>query len=137
MPVAREFPLAWMLGAVVVALAITIAVLIRRLRTARAPLRQRTLAAEWGLSERQFERRIDDAIGVSPKRLASILRFRALFEALQASPRPRWLVAALVAGYFDLALMIREFRRFAGAPPRAFMHSLGALSSALLEPSTA
>ena len=36
MPVAREFPLAWMLGAVVVALAITIAVLIRRLRTARA-----------------------------------------------------------------------------------------------------
>ena len=32
------------------------------------------------------------------------------------------------------AHMIRDFRRFAGAPPRAFMQSRGALSTALLEP---
>lgn len=108
--------------------------LVARLRAARSPLRQRTLATEWGLSERQLERRIGDAIGVAPKQLASILRFRALFDALQASPRPRWLDAALEAGYFDQAHMIRDFRRFAGAPPRAFVASLGALSTALLEP---
>jgi AraC-like DNA-binding protein len=111
--------------------------LVGRLRAARAPLRQRALAVEWGMSERQFERRINDAIGVPPKRLASILRFRALFDALQASPHPLWLDAALAAGYFDQAHMIRDFRRIAGAPPRAFMQSLGALSTALLEPSTA
>jgi len=106
---------------------------VERLRRARRPLRQRALAAEWGLSERQLERRINDAIGVSPKRLASILRFRALFDALQASAQPVWLDAALAAGYFDQAHMIRDFRRFAGAPPRVFMRSRGALSSALLE----
>jgi hypothetical protein len=82
---------------------------------------------------RQIERRFNDAIGLSPKLYQSIARFRALFDALAATPRPAWLDAAIASGYFDQSHMIRDFRRFAGAPPTVFIGSLGGLSAALLD----
>ncbi len=89
-----------------------------------------------GLSERQLERRFNDAIGVSPKLLGSILRFRALFDALNETasdgPRAPWLDAAIAIGYFDQAHMIRDFRRFAGQPPQAFYRALTGLSAAMV-----
>jgi AraC-like DNA-binding protein len=85
------------------------------------------------VGSRQLERRFNDAIGVPPKVFHSIARFRALFDALSASPRPAWLDAAIASGYFDQSHMIRDFRRFAGAPPTAFIRSLGGLSAALLD----
>lgn len=91
-----------------------------------------TLATDCALSQRQFERRMRAATGLSPKLLASIVRFRAVFDALQADVPSPWLEAALASGYFDQAHMIRAFRRFAGQPPRAYLHSAGVLSVALV-----
>ena len=89
-----------------------------------------------GLSARQLERRFNDAIGVSPKLLGSILRFRALFDALNEAAgdvsHAPWLDAAIATGYFDQAHMIRDFRRFAGQPPQAFYRSLSGLSAAMV-----
>ena len=90
------------------------------------------LAVRSGLGERQLERRFRDAIGLSPRLLASILRFRALFDALQAEQPAPWLAAAIDTGYFDQAHMIRDFRRFAGQPPQAFQRSLTAFSAAMV-----
>ena len=93
------------------------------------------LALTAGLSQRQIERRFEHAVGMSPRLLASILRFRAVFDALTADQPTPGVCAAIDTGYFDQAHMIRDFRRFAGAPPQAFYRSIGPLSAALVQPS--
>lgn len=90
------------------------------------------LAANVGLSLRQLERRMRAATGLSLKKLASLVRFRAVFDELNAEIPSPWLSAALAAGYFDQAHMIRDFKRYAGKAPRAFLSDAGALSSALV-----
>lgn len=92
------------------------------------------LARQAGLSSRQIERRFLDHVGVPPRLFASILRFRRVFDSIEQEPeRPaKWTEAALSAGYFDQAHMIRDFRRFAGLQPTAFYQSLEGLSAAML-----
>ncbi len=77
------------------------------------------LAEEVGLSERQLRRRIDDAVGYSPRTLARVVRFqRFLRAARQADPSTRELASlALSSGYADQAHLTRESTRLAGAPP--------------------
>jgi AraC-like DNA-binding protein len=78
----------------------------------------RELAANAGMSVRQFERRFITEVGVTPKLYARILRFR---HALDRKPsHGAWAGIAQDAGYFDQAHLIRDFRDFAGAPPARY-----------------
>ena len=90
------------------------------------------LAARCGLSSRQLERRFLDEVGIPPRLLASIFRFRRVFDLLEQSQSGRWVSAAIGAGYFDQAHMIRDFKRFSGQQPEAFYRSLNGLSAAMV-----
>lgn len=73
------------------------------------------VARALGLSERQLERRFLACVGLTPKKYASLRRFEravALAGTTQSLTQ-----VALEAGYYDQSHFIREFRRFAGAPP--------------------
>lgn len=98
----------------------------------RGQVSPEALAADVALSLRQLERRMKAATGLSLKALASLVRFRAVFDELQTAAPSPWLQAALASGYFDQAHMIREFRRYAGRSPRAYLATAGRLSSALV-----
>jgi AraC-like DNA-binding protein len=74
-----------------------------------------------GLGRRQLERRFRDAVGLSPRLFANVLRLRSVFDALQANPEGGWTDAALAAGYFDQSHLIRDFRRFVGCTPAQFL----------------
>jgi AraC-like DNA-binding protein len=75
----------------------------------------REVAARVALGARSLERAFRDRVGVSPKRLARILRFRAAYGALvEGKPQAR---VASEGGYADQAHLLREFRELAGAPP--------------------
>ena len=92
------------------------------------------LAYTANLSSRQLERRFLNEVGISPKLLASIFRFRRVFNFLE-SPNVKvaqWTEAALSAGYFDQPHMIRDFKRFAGLQPQAFYRSMQGLSAAMV-----
>ncbi|MBL8522036.1 MAG: AraC family transcriptional regulator [Betaproteobacteria bacterium] len=93
-----------------------------------------TWARAAGLSARQLERRVVAATGLSPKLLASLVRFHAVFDEIKPGAPSAWLAAAIESGYFDQAHMVRDFRRFTGQPPRAYLRSAGLLSAALVEP---
>ena len=95
------------------------------------------LAVGCGLSARQLERRFLNEVGISPRLLASIFRFRRVFDLLEQEPSGRWVSAAIGAGYFDQAHMIRDFKRFAGQQPQAFYRSLNGLSAAMISGETA
>jgi AraC-like DNA-binding protein len=74
-------------------------------------------AAELGVSARQLQRRISDAVGYGPKMLARVLRFRRL----QALPTASLAELALDAGYADQAHMTAEVTRLAGTSPVRFL----------------
>jgi methylphosphotriester-DNA--protein-cysteine methyltransferase len=75
------------------------------------------VAAELGISTRQLNRRVRDAVGYGPKMLARVLRFRRLQEL---APAPL-VELALDAGYADQAHMTAEVTRLAGLSPVRFL----------------
>ena len=65
---------------------------------------------------RALQRRFRDQVGVAPRTLRSVLRFRRIFDhALgRDADAASWLEAGLAAGSFDQPQMARDFRRFLG-----------------------
>jgi AraC-like DNA-binding protein len=86
--------------------------------------RVRTLPEELGVSERQFRRRFDAAVGYGPKTLQRVLRFRDFLARLDASGRGADLATlAAESGYADQAHLTREVTRLAGTSPAALARS--------------
>ncbi len=91
----------------------------------------RPVDAPAALSERQWQRRFKAEVGVSPRQLQSVLRFRRVFDAIDAPGPTGWVEAALAAGYFDQPQMARDFRRFLGVSARQWAAQRVGLSRAL------
>jgi AraC-like DNA-binding protein len=83
----------------------------------------RDIADGFELSERQLRRRLEAAVGYSPRTLARILRFQRFLGAARSLPPPRRDLARLAAesGYADQAHLTRESRSLAGLPPAALL----------------
>ncbi len=65
--------------------------------------------------QRALQRRFLDRVGISPRMLRSVMRFRRVFDHVQPGEESSgWLEAGLGAGYFDQPQMARDFRRFLG-----------------------
>ena len=78
-------------------------------------LRMDALCTALGVGPRRLERIFAEEVGVPPKRLARILRFRRAVAALARGEAQA--AAAARLGYADQAHLLREFRALAGAPP--------------------
>jgi AraC-like DNA-binding protein len=76
-----------------------------------------------GRSRARFGAAFRDAVGVSPKRFARIMRFDRSLRLLTAGGGSLGDVA-LDAGYYDQAHFSSEFRTHAGLTPRAYLHAL-------------
>jgi len=76
------------------------------------------VAAEVGLSARQFRRRCQADLGYGPKTLQRVLRFQRFVRLLDAAPAPPDLAAvAAQAGYADQAHLTRECSDLSGLTP--------------------
>jgi AraC-like DNA-binding protein len=104
---------------------------VRWLDHAKAPP-VHAVAARLGVTPRTLERRVLHEVGLSPQMLRRVCRFRRAFRLLEAATGGSGARVAAAAGYFDQAHLIREFRRFAGAPPTAFLQADPALSRVML-----
>lgn len=76
--------------------------------------RDRPSPARSQAEHRALQRRFRDRVGVPPRLLRSILRFRRVFDHAAGPEAAGWLEAGLEAGYFDQPQMARDFRRFLG-----------------------
>jgi methylphosphotriester-DNA--protein-cysteine methyltransferase len=83
------------------------------------------MARSDGLSRQVFARRFCAAAGLPPKLFARITRFQALIHVLLSTDVSRWASVPAVAGFYDQAHMINEFRAFAGSPPTVFFRPHG------------
>jgi transcriptional regulator GlxA family with amidase domain len=84
------------------------------------------IAAHARLSTRQIDRAFDRFIGVPPKQLARVARFRRAFELGMSGGRGGWASIAAACGYADQAHLCRDFIEFAEASPEALRASLTA-----------
>jgi AraC-like DNA-binding protein len=82
------------------------------------------LAHQSGLGIRQFERRFNKEIGISPKLYARIVRFEAALKHRAASPTARWTDIAHALGYHDQMHMVHDFTRLSGDSPDAIARQL-------------
>ena len=103
-----------------------------RIARANGRLTVAQLARDAGLSTRQFERRFLAQVGIAPRQYANVIRFRSVFDALSGGAKPHWATLAHGAGYFDQSHMIRDFQRFLGCSPTAFLTQLRGLSAVLV-----
>ena len=76
-----------------------------------------SLADELGWSHRRLIRRYRDAVGLSPKLVARIVRFERLTSRVASEPVIDWAAAAADCGYFDQAHLAREVRELADITP--------------------
>lgn len=91
------------------------------LRRTRGGLPIGAAAAALGVGERRLERLFDRAVGLSPKRLARVLRFRHAARRLRQVGHRGGAALAVEAGYADQAHFIREFRQLAGVTPAQYV----------------
>jgi AraC-like DNA-binding protein len=86
-----------------------------------------------GLGVRQLQRRFAAEVGLPPRLLASVVRFRRVFVALKDRTTRNWTEAAQAAGYFDHPQMARDFRRFVGCTPSQFLAAREGLATSLVD----
>lgn len=98
-----------------------------------AAMDERPAPARLPAEQRAVQRRFADRVGVPPRLLRSILRFRRVFDhaAHPGQASESWLGAGLEAGYFDQPQMARDFRRFLGCTASAWAREQHALARAI------
>ena len=82
----------------------------------RGQARVRSLAAEFHLSEKQFNRRFVQSVGIPPKLFSRIVRFQHILTLLD-NMQLKLLDIAICSGFYDEAHFIREFEQFASVTP--------------------
>jgi AraC-like DNA-binding protein len=92
-------------------------------RRARGSIGVREAAAALGVGERRLQRAFDRSVGLSPKGLARVLRFRRALRGLHAAAggTVSWARVAAFARYADQPHFIRDFRALAGLTPAAYL----------------
>lgn len=78
------------------------------------------LAYQSCLSERQFIRKFEEQVGVSPKMFQKIARFDRAFRLKNNNPDKDWLYIALASGYYDYQHMVKDFKEFTNLTPPSF-----------------
>ncbi len=84
------------------------------------------LATEFGYGPRQLQRKLNEYVGTSPRLFKRLSRFEkalGLIQSLGEGENLKWVDIAGMCGYSDQAHFIREFRKFAGITPAAFLRS--------------
>lgn len=97
-----------------------------------AAMDDRPAPARTPAEQRALQRRFADRVGVPPRLLRSIFRFRRVFDhAADPEGAEGWLGAGLEAGYFDQPQMARDFRRFLGCTATEWAREQHALARAI------
>lgn len=107
-----------------------------RLAQAPGPVDLGALARRFRLSERQFRRRFEAAVGLGPKRFARLVRFQRVFEERRERDGRVWSRVALDCGYYDQAHFNRDFRAFTGVRPRDIVEDSDPLTAFFLSVSS-
>src|SRR5262249_13083603 len=83
-------------------------------------IRIRDLATQTGYSRRYLDILFRERVGLSPKALASILRFQYFYQSWTQSNVPGFSKNNLYSYYNDQSHFIKEFERYTGYTPQKY-----------------
>jgi AraC-like DNA-binding protein len=101
-----------------------VAIAANRLFASNGIHRVTAMAAESGLSPRQFERRFLAQVGVPPKLYARIIRFNAALDHKLRLPGLAWTHIANDHDFYDQMHLVHDCRAFTGESPSRFLAHL-------------
>lgn len=79
------------------------------------------LCEDAGVSTTHLAHRFKQIVGITPKRLARTYRFAQVVGGVDAGAAVDWGELAFRAGYFDQSHFVKEFQRFTGCTPTAYL----------------
>ena len=91
---------------------------LKRIHTSAGSIRIRDLNRDLGISQSPFEKRFRKAVGASPKKFASIVRFQAVMRAIES--QDTLINLGYDHNFYDQAHFTKEFKRFTGITPEQF-----------------
>ncbi|GAA4326332.1 hypothetical protein GCM10023149_29050 [Mucilaginibacter gynuensis] len=95
----------------------------------RGNLRVSDIMKTFPLTERQLERKFNQYIGLTPKRLLGLLRIANYLKLIRrAEPGNSALQHALQAGYYDQAHLNNHFKSFTGTTPLSYLRAADPLA---------
>jgi AraC-like DNA-binding protein len=80
-----------------------------------------SVAGELGVSHGHLDREFTRIVGLSPRRLARLLRVERLLAAIDIDARVPWADLAAELGWTDQSHLIRDFRRHTGSTPSTYL----------------
>lgn len=79
------------------------------------------LATALGVSHGHLDREFTRVVGLTPRKLTGVLRMRRLLSSIDVHGRIDWADRAAELGWFDQAHLIRDFKRYTGVTPSAYL----------------
>lgn len=79
------------------------------------------IAERVGVSHAHLDREFSRVVGLTPRRLAAILRVRRLLAEIDVFGETDWAAATAAHGWYDQSHLIRDFKRTTGATPSAYV----------------
>ncbi|MFT3704468.1 MAG: helix-turn-helix domain-containing protein [Agriterribacter sp.] len=90
---------------------------IQRIQSSKGMVTVKELEKKSGYSSRWLNMKFNDRLGISPKNLSSIVRFRECYQLLINGNEKSFSLYEL---YYDQSHFIKDFKRFTGLPPARF-----------------
>ncbi len=93
---------------------------IEKITASNGRITIKELEKKTGYSSRWLNMKFNDKLGVSPKNLSSIVRFKQYYEALISGNERSFFKNDFYEYYYDQSHFIKDFKRFTGLPPARF-----------------
>jgi AraC-like DNA-binding protein len=95
---------------------------IARIFEARGDIMIDHILKSEGRHYRTAERAFRERVGVPPKQLAKVVRFKHAYTTLgRRAERERGAISPVDFGYYDASHFLKDFRRFTGTSPKKFL----------------
>jgi AraC-like DNA-binding protein len=93
---------------------------IEKITASKGRITIKELEKKTGYSSRWLNMKFNDKLGVSPKNLSSIIRFKQYYQAFINGNEKSFSRNDFYELYYDQSHFIKDFKRFTGLPPTKF-----------------
>ena len=93
---------------------------IEKITASKGRITVKELEKKTGYSSRWLNMKFNDKLGVSPKNLSSIIRFKQYYQAFINGNEKSFFRNDFYELYYDQSHFIKDFKRFTGLPPTKF-----------------
>lgn len=93
---------------------------VKKIADSKGKITIKELERKTGYSSRWLNMKFKDRLGVSPKNLSTIIRFKQYYQALVNGNEKSFFKKDFYELYYDQSHFIRDFKRFTGLPPTKF-----------------